>query len=134
MPLCLLSHWRSRDLYLTSGQLKISKMHTGTHYIASLTDKLLILVCSQFCRPSSQLKGRDAAQLKFVHLSEKEVEDILWRRFKKTCRNVPVHDNFYLSWFLRGPRGYNPLTRPDFASPYLTREGFRRVKVSEISL
>lgn len=54
----------------------------------------------------------------------------MWSRFKKTCRDVPVHDNFYISWILRGSRGYDPLTRPDFAPPYLTRGGFRKLKVS----
>lgn len=80
--------------------------------------------------PSSQLKGRDPAQLKYVQLSEDEISDILWSRFRKLCRDVPVCDNFYLSWYLRGQRGYNPLSRPDYASSYLTREAFVRLKVS----
>ena len=41
-----------------------------------------------------------------------------------------MRDNFYLSWLLRGGRGYDPLIRPEYAPPYLSREAFDKLKVS----
>lgn len=47
-------------------------------------------------------KGRSKAQLKHVKMSEQELVESIWNRFERVCKNVPVSDNFYLSWWLRG--------------------------------
>ena len=78
----------------------------------------------------SQLKGRHQAQLKQVEISSDEMSEMTWMQLKRVCRDIPVQDNFYLSWWLRGQRGYNPLIRPHFCSPYVTKQGFTRLKVS----
>ena len=85
--------------------------------------------CSQLASSRSQLKGRDKAQLKYMQQSEDEMQEIYWSLLQHTCREIPVRDNFYLGLFLRGQRGYDPLTRPDYCPPYLTREGFSKLKV-----
>ena len=78
----------------------------------------------------SQLKGRDQAQLKQVEMSDDEISEMVWTQLQRVCRDIPVQDNFYLSWWLRGQREYNPLTMPNFCPPYVTKEGFTRLKVS----
>ena len=45
------------------------------------------------------------------------------------CKSVPIKDNYYLSLFLRGHRGYNPLEKPDFCPPYLREKEFYKLKV-----
>jgi len=75
-----------------------------------------------------QTKGRSHAQLKYVDMSDKDVGASLWRRFSEVCRTIPVQDNFYLSWWLRGRRGFNPDSNPTFAPPFLTRDGFSKLK------
>ena len=52
----------------------------------------------------------------------------------KVCQDVPVQDNFYLSWCLRGSRGFDPSSKPEYAPPYLTREGFNKLKVSGLGV
>ena len=79
--------------------------------------------------PKSQQRSRGAAKLKYVEMSGTEIQDVSWARLERVCREVPVRDNFYLSWLLRGGRGYDPLVRPDYSSPYLTKEGFEKLKV-----
>ncbi len=73
--------------------------------------------------------GRSEAQLKYVELSDGSVTAYFWRRFCKTGLNVPAQDNFYLSWFCRGRRGFNPREKPGFAPPFMTESGFTKLKV-----
>ena len=90
--------------------------HTHTHY-------------RWYTGKEQQTKGRSHAQLKYVDMSDKDVGASLWRRFSEVCRTIPVQDNFYLSWWLRGRRGFNPDSNPTFAPPFLTRDGFSKLKV-----
>ena len=76
-----------------------------------------------------QTVGRSAAQLKYVDMSDESVSALTWRRFSEVCQTVPVHDNFYLSWWLRGRRRFNPTSNPTLAPPFLTRDGFTKLKV-----
>ena len=55
---------------------------------------------------------------------------MIWERFLSVCRNIPVADNFYLSLWFRGDCGYDPVDKPDYIAPYLTKEGFQKLKVS----
>lgn len=59
----------------------------------------------------------------------KSVEDELWERFSRMCKDVDIKDNFYLSWFMRGKRGFNPEASPHYAPPCLTAKGFLALKV-----
>ena len=74
--------------------------------------------------------ARSEAQLKYVKLSEENFGAHYWRRFCHVCQAVPVQDNFYLSWWLRGERGFDPQTNPAFAPPYLTENSFTELKVT----
>ena len=56
---------------------------------------------------------------------------LLSERYFEVAQNVPVHDNFYFSLLSRGRRGYNPVIKPNFAPPYLTKENFKKLKVLE---
>lgn len=78
----------------------------------------------------SQQKGRDQTQLNYVQLSDEEKGKRGWKGFCRLCQDVPAHDNFYFSWCLRGQRGYDPLTKPKLCPPYVTRDGFTKLKVS----
>ena len=95
---------------------------------------MLCLNPSEFTSPTSQLKGRDAAQLKFLQRSEEEIGDLFWTRLSRVCRDVPVGENFYLNWFLQGKRGCDPIVQPNYGPPCLTKEGFTKLKVTFYNL
>ena len=86
--------------------------------------------CRHFFKKSSQVEGRSQAQLKYVKQSEDEVSLGLWEKLHTKCTKLTVHDNFYLSWWLRGLRGFDPDGNPAMAPPFLTEEGFTKLKVS----
>ena len=65
----------------------------------------------------------------FILRSDDELEAGMWERFVYCCTQVPSKDNFYLSWFLRGRAGYDPLIRPDFCPLYLQEAAFGKLKV-----
>ena len=79
---------------------------------------------------SQVVKSRSKEQVRHVTLTSEEIGEVVWQRMVHTCRNVPVGDNYYLSWFLRGTRGFDIIGNPSFAPPYLTRAGFDKLKVS----
>ena len=66
----------------------------------------------------------------FILRSDDELEAAMWERFVYCCTQVPAKDNFYLSWFLRGRTGYDPLVRPDFCPLYLQEVAFGKLKVT----
>ena len=74
-------------------------------------------------------QGRSQVQQKYIDISSDGLGKILWERFLSVCRNIPVADNFYLSLWFRGVRGYDPVDKPHFTAPYLTKEGFQKLKV-----
>lgn len=74
--------------------------------------------------------GRSAVQLKYVEETTQTIEDKSWGRFRRMCEDVDIRDNFYLSWFARGRRGFNPEANPDFAPPCLREDNFLALKVS----
>ena len=78
---------------------------------------------------AKQDQGRSSTQLKYVEDAPDDVGWILWERFVKMCNSVPAQNNFYLSWSLRGSRGFDPTTKPEMAPPYLRKEGFLALKV-----
>ena len=82
-----------------------------------------------FYKKSAQVEGRSEAQLKYVEDGEDKVTLGLWERFLASCTKIPVHDNFYLSWWLRGIRGFDPEMNPAMAPPFLTKDGFTKLKV-----
>jgi hypothetical protein len=43
-------------------------------------------------------------------------------------RKALVTDNFYLSLFNRGRNGYDVISKPEFAAPYVRRENFHKLK------
>ena len=84
-----------------------------------------------FYKKSTQVEGRSEAQLKYVEEGEDEVSLGLWERFLASCTKIPVQDNFYLSWWLRGLRGFDPEKDPTMAPPCSTKEGFTKLKVGQ---
>ena len=88
-------------------------------------------LCRHFFRKSNLIKGRSEAQFKYVQQGEDEVSQDLWDRFLASCTKIPVRDNIYLRWWLRGLRGFDPEMNPTIAPPFLTKEGFTKLKVSQ---
>lgn len=86
-------------------------------------------VFSDFSSVESQKGGRSSSQLKYATLKEEEMVNHFWDRLCYISQNVPIKDNFYISLFLRGDRGYNPLEKPHFCPPYLKEEAFHQLKV-----
>lgn len=68
-------------------------------------------------------------RFQFIEQSDAEIEVRMWGRLIHICTHVPAKDNFFLSWYLRGSTGYDPLTKPDFCPPYLQEKSFERLKV-----
>ena len=85
-------------------------------------------------KKENQKSARSAVQLKYVDETVKSVEDQMWERFSRMCQDVDIRDNFYLSWFVRAKRGFNPEASPNYAPPFLTEEGFIALKVKLESL
>lgn len=81
----------------------------------------------------NQVSGRSSAQLKHVPLSTDEMVELFWDRFHSVSRNVPNKDNFYYSLFLRGKRSGASPTPVDLLPPYLTQDGFHKLKVHIMS-
>ena len=92
------------------------------------------MFCRHFFKKSTQAEGRSEAQLKYVQKSDEEVTQGIWERLYAVCTKLPIQDNFYVSWWLRGPRGFDPEDNPTMAPPFLTREGFTKLKVSQTSI
>lgn len=77
----------------------------------------------------NQVKGRSPAQLKYVTLTYDEMVEVMWDHFYSIGMNVPIKDNFYCSLFLTGQRSLCAPTPNYLLPPYLTREGFDKLKV-----
>jgi hypothetical protein len=78
----------------------------------------------------NQVSGRSAGQLKHVALTVDEMTELYWDRFCSVSRNVPNKDNFYYSLFLRGKRSSSSPVPTHLLPPYLTKDGFEKLKVS----
>ena len=76
--------------------------------------------------------GRSEAQFKYVEASDGTVGEFFIKRFMQVCQTVPIWDNYYMSIYMRGQRGYNPASKPALTLPYLTRDGFTKLKVSTV--
>ena len=86
---------------------------------------------SEFSSTGSQKAGRSSAQLKYATQEKDEVAKHFWDRLSYVCQSVPIKDNFYLSLFIRGHRGYNPLEKPYFCPSYFREEAFYQLKVGD---
>lgn len=96
--------------------------------------KCVFIISSEYSSIESQKSGRSCSQLKYATSKEEDVANHFWRRLSHVCQNVPIKDNFYLSLFLRHHRGYNPLEKPEFCTPYLREEAFYQLKVCYVTL
>ena len=83
-----------------------------------------------FSTERQKTEGRSSEQLKYTHKSSDEVTSELWQRLCRVLTSLPASENYYLSLFLRGNRGFDPANNPQFAPPYLTRTGFEKLKVT----
>lgn len=101
------------------------------HRLSSVFNKTEFTFYRHFYKKSNQVEGRSEAQLKYVEEGEDEVSLGLWDRFLASCTKIPVQDNFYLNWWLRGLRGFDPEKDPTMAPPFLTKEGFTKLKVGQ---
>ena len=77
-------------------------------------------------------EGRSSAQLKYTDKSSEEITLEMWQRFCQVLSSVPASDNYYMSWLMRGNRGFNPANKPKLAPPYLTTAGFDKLKVNTV--
>lgn len=51
------------------------------------------------------------------------------KHFHRVCLTLPAKDNFYLSWWMRGLRGFSPDADPMLAPAFMHRENFHKLKV-----
>ncbi len=78
------------------------------------------------------MPGPYSSLLKFITSTCKELEEIFVKRFFEVCLEVPIKDNFYMSLFLRGTSS-NVSSIPDYLlPPYLTKNGFQKLKVNNL--
>ena len=68
-------------------------------------------------------------QLKYVKMSDEQIGQYFWKRLVDVCCTVPVRDNFYLSWWLRGKRD---TSNPDYNPSYLKKSSFDKLKVCPV--
>ena len=106
------------------------------HALSYKAAKIIIRFCDNLCRhflkKSNLVKGRSEAQFKYVQQGEDEVSQDLWDRFLASCTKIPVQDNVYLRWWLRGLSGFDPEMNPNMAPPFLSKEGFTKLKVGQL--
>ena len=76
-------------------------------------------------------RKKNTPSYEFIQCSDADLEAKLWKGFVHCCTQVPAKDNFYLSWYLRGSTGYDPLTKPDLCPPYLQEKSFEKLKVRQ---
>ena len=93
----------------------------------SVRDWIIMNYCSTFVRGELQSLNLDESHLKQV---DPPNVTYFWRRFSQVCQTVPIWDNFQLSWMLRGQRGFNPDSNPVLSPPFLTKDGFLKLKVT----
>ena len=51
------------------------------------------------------------------------------KNFCRVCLTLPARDNFYLSLWIRGTKGFSPDVNPELAPPFLQRKNFHQLKV-----
>ena len=74
-------------------------------------------------------------QLTDIEAIHGDVSQFFLQNFRRVCLTLPAKDNFYLSLWMRGIRGFSPDTNPELAPPFLQRKNFQRLKVcSRISV
>ena len=73
--------------------------------------------------------GWTEKQLTDIEATHGDISQYFLKHFHRVCLTVPVKDNFYLSLFMRGTRGFSPDTNPELAPPFLQRKNFQRLKV-----
>ena len=73
--------------------------------------------------------GWTEKQLTDIEAIHGDVSQYFLKHFCRVCLTVPVKDNFYLSLFIRGTRGFSPDKSPELAPPFLQRKNFQRLKV-----
>ena len=74
--------------------------------------------------------GWNEEQLVDIEQIHGSVSQYLLKHFQRVCLTLPVKDNFFLSWWMRGLRGFSPDSNPMMAPPFLRRENFHVLKVS----
>lgn len=83
-------------------------------------DKLKQSYLNYFTFDRLAAKGRDHAQMKYI--GDFNISEFLWSRLVTVIRTIPIHNNFYLSWFLRGPA-----VKTHAVPPYLDEKNFHRL-------
>ena len=66
-------------------------------------------------------------QLTDIEAIHGDVSQFFLQNFRRVCLTLPAKDNFYLSLWMRGIRGFSPDTNPELAPPFLQRKGLRFV-------
>ena len=73
--------------------------------------------------------GWTEKQLTDIEAIHGDVSQYFLKHFRRVCLTLPVKDNFYLSLWTRGTRGFSPDKNPELAPPFLQRKNFQRLKV-----
>ena len=70
--------------------------------------------------------GKHLTDIEAIH---GDVSQYFLEHFHRVCLTLPAKDNFYLSLWMRGIRGFSPDKIPELAPPFLQRKNFQRLKV-----
>ena len=73
--------------------------------------------------------GWTEKQLTDIEAIHGDVSQYFLKHFCHVCLTLPAKDNFYLSLWMRGTRGFSPDKNPELAPPFLQRKNFLRLKV-----
>ena len=73
--------------------------------------------------------GWTKEQLADIEAIHGDVGQYFLKHFCRVCLTLPAKDNFYLSLWTRGTRGFAPDKNPELAPPFLQRENYQRLKV-----
>lgn len=90
---------------------------------------VLSLIRSCLTRGHVLASGWTEKQLTDIEALHGDVSLYFLKHFHRVCLTLPAKDNFYLSLWTRGTRGFTPDKIPELAPPFLQRDNFQRLKV-----
>ena len=120
------------------------KVSTGLEEVFLLVNNYTVLICEHLrvillnglsiyssCLSREHLlaTGWTEKQLNDIEAVHGDVNHFFMEHLHRVCLTLPVRDNFYLSLWTRGTRGFAPDSNPELCPPFLRRKNFHKLKV-----